>query len=130
MGSGSGLSPRKQAVVAALAAGLSKQEAAETVGVRPQTVSRYMRDPLVQAALRDAQGQVLGQVTRRMTGGANQALDTLQSIMADKTMPPAVRVRAALGWLAEAWRARELNDLEARVAALEAGKNEGNRETN
>lgn len=119
MGSKTELSPREQAVVAALAAGLSKQEAAQTVGIRPQTVSRYLRNPLVRVALKDAQSESLGQVTRRMNQGCNRALDILQRVMADGEMPPAVRVRAALGWLEQAWKARELHELSERIGELE-----------
>ena len=119
MGSEPKLTARQRAAIAGLSAGLDKQDVAATVGVRPQTISRYMRDPLFVAALREAQGDILGQVTRRMTDGANQALDVLQSVMKDKAMSPSVRVRAALGWLDQAWRARELNDIEERLADLE-----------
>jgi FixJ family two-component response regulator len=53
------LSSRERAVVAALAAGLTKKEAAATIGIRPETVSRYLRDPYVCAALKEAQDQSL-----------------------------------------------------------------------
>ncbi len=113
------LSSRERAVVAALAAGLTKKEAAATVGVRPETVSRYLRDPQVCAAIKEAQDQSLAQITRRMGAGSNTALDVLQAVMADAAMAPAVRVRAALGWLEQAWKARELSELTERVSELE-----------
>ena len=119
MRSNTDLSPRKRAGVAALVSGLSKQEAAATVGVRPQTVSRYMREPLFRAALAEAQDQGLGQVTRRMSAGATTALDVLHQVMKDSAMPSAVRVRAALGWLDHAWKARELNEITERIGELE-----------
>lgn len=105
--------------MAALVSGLSKQEAAATVGVRPETVSRYLRDPCVRAALRDAQGDMLGDVVRTMTAGSRDMLDVLRGVAHDADMPPSVRVRAALGWLEQAWRARELVDLDARIRELE-----------
>ena len=113
------LSPRRRAFVAALAAGLTQAEVASTVGVSERQCRRYMADPMVRAALTEAQGEVLGQVTRRMNAGGNLSLDTLQEVMADKAMSPSVRVRAAIGWLEQAWKARELVEIEQRLAALE-----------
>ena len=114
-----GLSSRKRALVASLAEGRTKQEAAETVGVRPQTVSRYLRDPAVRAALKKAQDEQLDHVAQRMTRGSNRALDVIEEVMTDEAMPSSVRLRAAQGWLQHAWKALELHDLSERVAALE-----------
>lgn len=114
-----GLSARKRAFVAAMAAGLTQTEAAATVGVKDRTARRYMADPLVRAELARAQDGILSQVTLRMEAGSNRALDVLDEVMQDKSMPPSVRVRAALGWLEHHWRARELHTLTERVEALE-----------
>ena len=119
MTSAGDLSTTQRVVIAALVAGLSKQEAAESAGVRPATVSRYLRQPRFRAALREAQDDALGSVTREMTAGASDMLEVLQSVAQDATMPPAVRVRASLGWLAQVWRAVELHDLALRLDELE-----------
>ena len=113
------LSTSQRAVIASLVAGQTKQEAARAVGIRPETVSRYLRDPLFRGALSAAQDGTLAQVVARMTEGTNQSLDTLAAVMVDPEMPPAVRVRAALGWLEQAARHRELVDLVERVEQLE-----------
>ena len=113
------LSSRHQAVIAALVAGLSKGEAARVVGCRPETVSRYLRDPRFRHALSAAQDGTLAQVTARMIEGSNLALDTLCDVMGDPAMPPAVRVRAALGWIEQAGKHRESVDLAERVGLLE-----------
>lgn len=126
IGQGETLTPRKRAVLAAIAAGLSQVDAAKATGISCPTVSRYVADPVFQAALRDAQDATLGQITLRMTDGSNAALDLLQSVMADQGIAPAVRVRAALGWLDAAWKARELHDIEQRIAELERRANDAN----
>lgn len=113
------LTARQQAFVGALLAGLTQTEAAQTIGVTTRTATRYMAEPLVRAALSQAQGDALAQVTRRMNAGANRALDTLHDVMSDSTMPPSVRVRAALGWLEQSFKARELLEIEQRLEALE-----------
>jgi len=120
MTSGGELSARQRAVIAALASGLDKQDAAAVVGIQPSTVSRYLREPLFCAELRAAQDETLATVTRRMTGGALDMLTVLESIAKDKEQPPSVRVRAALGWLERTHRLLELHDLTERVAKLEA----------
>lgn len=119
MPSKSELSARKRAVVAGLVSGLSKQGAAGAVGIRPETVSRYMRDPVFRSALQLAQDEGLAHVARRMVAGAGEMLDVLASVATDSGMPPGVRIRAASVWLAEQWRALELRDLAGRVEALE-----------
>jgi transposase-like protein len=113
------LSPRQRAVVAALASGLDKQGAAAVVGIRPETVSRWLRLAAFRDGLRDAGDETLATVTRRLTGGAGDMLSVLESIAKDKGQPAAVRVRAALGWLERTERAMELHELAERIAELE-----------
>jgi len=113
------LSPRRQVVLGALVTGATQEAAAAAAGVTGRTVRRYLSEPLFQAELRRQQDEALGVITRRLQHGANLMMDVLEEVATDRRMSPAVRVRAALGWLSEAWRARELEDLAARVALLE-----------
>ena len=119
MSSGTVLSTRQRAFVAATVAGMTHAEAAETIGVTPRTATRYMGDPLVRAALSEAMDATFGQVTHRMAGGTNEALDVLRDIMTDGTISASVRVRAAVAWLDAAPKWREAVDLVDRVMALE-----------
>lgn len=79
-----------------------------------------MADPKVRAALAEAQTDALGGVVRAMNAGSADALGVLRVVMHDKAHPAGVRVRAATVWLDQAFKARELVDLEQRVAILEA----------
>lgn len=119
MSSATQLSPRQRAGIAGLVSGLDKAEVAETLGIRPQTLSRWLRQPLFRHELAQAQDAAVGDVTRRISAGAGDMLAVLSAVAQDKAMPPAVRVRAALGWLAQVWKARELGELTERLAALE-----------
>lgn len=119
MATRSDVSPRQQALVAALASGLTKTEAAATLGLGQRTVQRYLNRPEVRLALKAAQDDTLAEVARKMNAGGLTALGVLEQVMGDKTMPPTVRVRAALGWLDVAFRAKELYDLAERIASLE-----------
>lgn len=113
------LSHRQRLAIEALVEGQSKSEACVAAGVQPCTLSRWMRDSLFKAALAEAQGEVLGDVSRRMASGACDMLAVLESIAKDKTLQAGVRARAALGWLSQLWKAEELYELAQRVAAIE-----------
>lgn len=113
------LSTRQRAFIGAIVAGMTYAEAAATIGVTPRTATRYMGDPLVKAALSEAMDATFGQVTHRMAGGTNEALDVLRDIMTDGTISASVRVRAAVAWLDAAPKWREAVDLVDRVTALE-----------
>ena len=110
---------RRRRAVELLVRGLSQEEAAEALEVTARTVRRYLAEPTFRVALAEAQDEALGRVARRMTAGASEMLDVLESVACDGGMPPTVRVRAALGWLAQLWRAKELQELAERVRALE-----------
>ena len=126
------LSPRQRAVLGALTSGLNQKETAETVGLSRATVNRYAQDPLFQAALRDAESEMLGQLSRRLIYGADDMLDVLAQLAKDQQTPAAVRCRAVQVWLDNKWRARDQFELEERMAAIERkledekkGKNPG-----
>ena len=114
------VSYRQRLAIEALAAGKNKTEACVVAGVQPCTLSRWMGENLFRAALAQAQDDVLGHVVRRMGGGAAGMLLVLEAVANDKKEVAATRVRAALGWLAQLWKAEELRELAERIAALEA----------
>jgi len=114
------LAGKKAALVRLLAQGATLSAAAVGAGVGLRTAQRYMQDPLVRVALAQAQDAALGDVARRMSAGAGAMLDVLQAVAADVAMPPSVRVAAARTWLETMFRAKEMLELSARVAALEA----------
>ena len=120
------LTSRHQVAISELLTGATQTDVATTVGVKPRTVRRWLVNPMFAAALRDAQDQALGQAARRMSAGVEDALDVLAAVMNDEKMLPTVRVRAALGWLEHAWRAKELGELTERIAAIEEVINHAN----
>jgi hypothetical protein len=58
------------------------------------------------------------QATARLQATASEAVDTLRELLSLKERPD-VRARAALGILANATKAEELENLAARIEALE-----------
>lgn len=113
------LTARHRAVIEGLVQGKAKTRVAGELGIRRETITRYLRNPHFVAALRQAQDEALAGVTRRMRAGADTMLAVLATVATDKKESTHVRVRAALGWLAQLWRALELQDLSERVAKLE-----------
>jgi len=123
------LSSKQRAALESLATGATQREAAEAAGVKERAVRRYVADPHFVAALRAAQDAALGETVRRMASGTRGALDVLTAIMDDKTIAAGVRLRAADLWLQHTWRARELQDLAERIAAIEGVINDANQRT-
>jgi hypothetical protein len=66
-----------------------------------------------------------GQAIARLQQGTSPAATTLLKIMIDPSVPPSVRVRAADSVLNHATKAIEIEEIEARVAALEQAASPG-----
>ena len=113
------LTPRQRRFVGALLTARTIAEAAAAVAVSSRTGERWARLPAVQVALRDAQAEALAQTARRAFAALTTALDVLQGIMADPAAPTGARVSAARCVLESAARIFALQDLTARVEALE-----------
>jgi transposase-like protein len=115
----SGLGPKKDAAIAALLSQRSVEDAARVVGVGSRTLYRWLREPAFDAAYREARRDAFGQSAARLQQMCTAAVSTLGKIMVDPNAPAASRVRAADSVLDHAAKAIELEDMEARLAALE-----------
>ena len=96
------------------------EEAARAAGIGVRTLLRWLKLPEFQSAYRQARRDVYGQAIARLQQGTSPAATTLLKIMIDPSVPASVRVRAADSVLNHATKAIEIEDIEARVAALEA----------
>ena len=96
------------------------EEAARTAGVGARTLYRWMAEPEFDAAYRKAKRTAFRQSVARLQQAYTAAVSTLLKVMVDPSTPPATKVRAADSVLDHAAKAIELEDIEARVAALEA----------
>jgi hypothetical protein len=108
---------RHRKAIAALVRGLSTSGAAAEVGVSAMTVVRWRRDPDFQAAYNDAIRRVFGDGLDRLQTAARRAVRTLQEGL--KAPKAGDRIKAADRLLAHGLKAAELQDLAARVEALE-----------
>ena len=78
-----------------------------------------MKVPEFQAEYRQARRAAYSQAVARLQQGATAAATTLLKVMLDQNTPGSVRVRAAECVMTHSSKAIEIEDVEARVAALE-----------
>jgi transposase-like protein len=118
-GHGTKFGRKQEEAVAALLTQRNIEEAARSIGVAPNTLLNWMKLPEFQAAYREARRAAFGQSIARLQQGTSAAATTLLKTMIDSNTPASVKVRAAEAIFNHAAKAIEIEDIEARVAALE-----------
>jgi hypothetical protein len=118
-GHGTKFGRKKEEAVAALLVQRNLEDAARAVGISAKTLLRWMKEPEFDAAYREARRAAFGQSVARLQQASGAAVSTLLKIMVDSTAPASTRVRAADSVLDHSAKAIEIEDIEARVAALE-----------
>jgi hypothetical protein len=103
----------------ALAAGAYVEHAAEHAGVSERTVYRRLADPAFRADMRAIRREMFEQATARLVAASASAATTLAEL-AEEGQREATRVAVARAVLELALKLRTADELEARVAALEA----------
>jgi hypothetical protein len=122
---GSILGRKKEDAIAALLTQRNVEEAARTAGVGARTLLRWLKLPEFQNAYRQARREAFGQAIARLQQGSAAAATTLLKVMLDAATPHSTRVRAAESVLTHAAKAIEIEDIEARVTALEQAAGTG-----
>jgi len=108
---------KRELALAALLAEPTVEAAAVKAGVSPVTLWRWLQEPDFHEAYRDARRKVVSQAVSHLQNAATEAVEALRrNLMAES---PSVQVRAAVAILTQAFRGVELEDLAARVDALE-----------
>jgi transposase-like protein len=118
-GHGTKFGRKQEEAVAALLTQRNIEEAARSIGVAPNTLLNWQKLPEFQAAYREARRAAFGQSIARLQQGTSAAATTLLKTMIDSNTPASVKVRAAEAIFNHAAKAIEIEDIEARVAALE-----------
>ena len=127
-GHGTKFGRKMEQAVAALLTQRNIDEAAKSVGIAPNTLLNWMKEPEFQAAYREARRMAYSQAVAKLQQGATAAATTLIKIMFDQNTPASVRVRAAECIMNYSSKAIEIEDVEARVSELErAAEASGNR---
>jgi hypothetical protein len=116
---GSILGRKQEGAIAALLTQRNVEEAARAAGIGTRTLLRWLKLPEFLAAYRQARREAYGQAIARLQQGTSAAATTLLKTMIDPGTPASVRVRAAEAIFNHAAKAIEIEDIEARVTALE-----------
>jgi hypothetical protein len=124
-GHGTKFKRKMEEAVAAMLTQRNVEEAARSVGVSTATLMRWQKDPEFDAAYRAARRAAYGQTTARLQQGSSAAATILMKLMLDVNTPASTRVRAAEIIVNHAAKAIEIEDIEVRVAELEAAAASG-----
>jgi hypothetical protein len=113
------LGAKKESAIIALLTARSIEEAARTSNVPLRTLHRWLKEPEFDAAYRRAKRAAFGQAIARLHQGTSAAAATMLKLMVDPAVPASTRLRAADCVFTHAKNAIEIEEIEARVAALE-----------
>jgi len=113
------LGRKQEQAIAALLSQRNADEAARSIGIATRTLFRWLQEPAFAAAYRDAKRAAFSQAIARIQTMTAAAVSALGKVLVDPSAPAASRVRAADSILEHAAKAIEIEDLEARLAALE-----------
>ena len=119
------LTRKQEHAIVALLSTRSVEEAARACNTPVRTLYRWLKEPLFDAAYRAAKRADFGQSIARLHHLSSAAVTTLGKVMLDQATPPATKVRAADSILDHTSKAIEIEDIEARVAALEQAVPQG-----
>jgi hypothetical protein len=122
IGHGEKLSRKQDQVITALVTCASIPEAAAQCGLADVTLRRWLKQEPFQAAYREARRAVVQHAITQVQQATGEAVETLRSVMQDAEAPASAKVSAAKTILETAVKAVELEDLEARIVALEAAQ--------
>lgn len=125
-GHGAKFGRKLEEAVAAMLTQRNLEEVARSIGIGTATLLRWQKQPEFQKAFREARRDAYSQSIARLQQGTTAAATTLLKTMIDPGTPASVRVRAAEAILNHAAKAIEIEDIEARVAALELAAEQKN----
>lgn len=114
-----GLNAKQERAIVALLREPTVPKAAQAAEVGERTLFRWLSEPVFSKAYRKARRDAFGQAIALTQHYAPHAVNTLVKAMADSSTPAHVRVTAAATLLKFGREGIELDDLAARVEALE-----------
>jgi hypothetical protein len=114
------LEPKQEIALTALMGDPNIKRAAEAAGVGERTLHRWLDEPVFIAAYRKARRQAFGVAISLTQKYAPLAVNELAKIIMDKSTPPTAKVAAITTMLKFSRESLELDDLAARLEALEA----------
>ena len=122
-----GLNKRQEIAIVALLNEPTLSRAAATAGVGERTLNRWLSMPAFRRAYHEARRHAFSHAIAMTHKYAPVAVATLTKVMGDAAAPASAKVAAATAMLRFGREGIELDDLAARVDALEASVGEGGR---
>jgi hypothetical protein len=113
------LGAKKEGAILALLTSRSVEDAARAADVPLRSLYRWLKEPEFDAAYRKAKRAAFGQAVSRLQQGTGAAAAVMLKLMVDSGVPASTRLRAADCVFTHAKSAIEMEEIEARVAALE-----------
>jgi len=113
------LTRRQEVFITALLSCPTIAHAARTAGIAEVTAGRWLKELSFQEAYRTARRHVVQHAIVQVQQATGTAVQTLVAVMEDAEASASARVSAAKAILETAVKAVEVEDLEARIAALE-----------
>lgn len=111
-------------ILSALIAAKTISAAATAAGVSERTIYSRLADDDFRAEYERRQSMTLDAACKALQEAMTDAVNVLTSIMKEAATSPATRISAARSVLEYGMKLKELTDLAARVAALEAAAKE------
>ena len=122
IGHGEKLSRKQDQAITALVTCPSIAEAATQCGLAEVTLRRWLKQDGFRTAYREARRAVVQHAIVQVQQATGEAVATLRRVRQDPETSASAKVSAAKAILDTAVKAVELEDLEARIAALEAAQ--------
>ena len=116
---------RRELALEALVTEPDVRKAAKIAKVSEATIYRWLNEPGFSARYKELRKRAFDKVLQRLEATAMQAVETLRDVSADSEAPASSRVAAAKTILEMAFRGREQEEFETRLAALEDKLKEG-----
>jgi hypothetical protein len=114
------LEPGQERAIIALLSEPTLRAAASSANISETTLWRWLRDPDFKDAYRKARSDALAQATARLQTLTGAAVEALAEIVGNENVGPHVRLSAASKILEMAYKAAEIDELQARLEELEA----------
>lgn len=118
-GNGRQLTTRQETAVRALLTEPSIRDTAKSTGIGERTLYTWLKEAGFAHAYREARREAVSRAIGAVQHAAGDAVKTLTDVMTDATAPAPARVTAARSVLEWAVKAVAIDDLAARLEALE-----------
>ncbi|MBA3947306.1 MAG: hypothetical protein H0X37_22450 [Herpetosiphonaceae bacterium] len=116
------LTPRQEKTLSALLSHPTLKDAAHEAGVSLRQLHTWLKEPTFAESYRDLRREAVQQATARLQSVASPMVAVLVHVAASTSTPPATRVAAASKVLELAIKSVEIDDIVARLTALEQHK--------